>query len=358
MNTSNDEIRVAIAAQAAEWFVANQSGTLDSRTREAFNAWLRSSPIHVAEYLGIAGIARDLPAVARHQDESIAALVAAFRNEDAPQVELPRAAAGHRLRSWLRPLTDSRLVPRAVVAAVLVGGAAVIALWVAGTELPGQPQLYGTKHGEQQAWQLRDGSSLRLNSDSAVTVRFSGQERLVDVTRGQAYFHVARDSARRFRVTVAGASVVAVGTEFDVDRRGESAVVTLIEGQVAVLAAGVSTAIAGATTAGAVLMRQGQQLRLQSGAVVSLTRAANISATTAWLNHQIVSERRSLGEVVEEFNRYASVPIEIADPALRGLQISGVFDAYDTDSFVSFLQSMDGLRVERTARVTRVLGKP
>jgi hypothetical protein len=39
-------------------------------------------------------------------------------------------------------------------------------------------------------------------------------------------------------------------------------------------------------------------------------------------------------------------PIEIATPALRNLQISGVFATDDTEAFIAFLRSLKGVRVE------------
>ena len=58
--------------------------------------------------------------------------------------------------------------------------------------------------------------------------------------------------------------------------------------------------------------------------------------------------------MAEEFNRYGSIPIEIDNAALRALPITGVFDAYDVDSSVAFLQTLDGVRVERTSARIRV----
>jgi transmembrane sensor len=57
---------------------------------------------------------------------------------------------------------------------------------------------------------------------------------------------------------------------------------------------------------------------------------------------------------VTEFNRYGATPIEIDTPALRALVISGSFSADDTESFVAFLRSLDGVRVEVTANRIRV----
>ena len=60
MTPLEEQIRDAIAEQAGEWFVANQTGPLDQQGRTDFVAWLRTSPVHVEEYLGVALIARDL----------------------------------------------------------------------------------------------------------------------------------------------------------------------------------------------------------------------------------------------------------------------------------------------------------
>ena len=63
---------------------------------------------------------------------------------------------------------------------------------------------------------LADGSVLYLNTDTAVTIRYSRTERLVVLKSGQAGFEVAHDPNRPFRVFAGPAEAVAHGTEFDV----------------------------------------------------------------------------------------------------------------------------------------------
>jgi transmembrane sensor len=67
-----------------------------------------------------------------------------------------------------------------------------------------------------------------------------------------------------------------------------------------------------------------------------------------------VFEQEPLGRVAAEFNRYCPKSIEIVTPALRDLQISGVFAIDDTEAFVAFLRSLKGVRVEVTATRIRV----
>ena len=60
MAPTDEQIRLAIAQQAAEWLVAHRTGSLDEEGREAFAAWLKTSPVHVDEYLRMAAISGEL----------------------------------------------------------------------------------------------------------------------------------------------------------------------------------------------------------------------------------------------------------------------------------------------------------
>ena len=70
----------------------------------------------------------------------------------------------------------------------------------------------------------------------------------------------------------------------------------------------------------------------------------------AWVQRQVAFTERPLGEVAEEFNRYGAVPIIVQSERLRELPISGIFNAYDTDSFVAFIGRLDGVEIDRTAQ--------
>ena len=91
---------------------------------------------------------------------------------------------------------------------------------------------FTTGVGEQWVVQLADGSSVRLDTDSRVRVRFSDGQRLVDLERGQAMFSVAHDAQRPFVVAAGDARVTAIGTVFDVQRQSAGVSVTLVSGAV------------------------------------------------------------------------------------------------------------------------------
>ena len=83
-------------------------------------------------------------------------------------------------------------------------------------------------------------------------------------------------------------------------------------------------------------------------------RTVDAASATAWLRREIVFDHEPLERVAAEYNRYTPKPIEIATPALRNLQISGVFATDDTDAFIAFLRSLKGVRVEVTPTQIRV----
>ena len=241
------------------------------------------------------------------------------------------------------------------IAASLLALAAGILWWAHDGQLLGLPKTYQTAHGEQLVRRLPDGTLVRLDTDSAVTVRYSGRERVVEVNRGQALFQVAHDDRRRFRVAAGEAQVLAVGTEFDVYRKRSTTVVTVAEGQVVVYAgAAVPPPNAGTFPRLAQRVNAGYQVRIDAGVMSAQPMPADLNQALAWAQRRIVFERRPLGEVAEEFNRYGRVPLVIEDAELRALPISGAFDVYDTDSFAAFLSTLDGVSVERTPTQIRV----
>jgi transmembrane sensor len=346
------QVRVAIAGQAADWFVANDDGLSESE-QAGLVSWLRDSPKHVQAFLEVSQITRDLAAVDA-PNLSIESLVAAARAEDTADVVtlVPEAAQNSR--------TSRRRRTRMLWAAPLAAAAALLVVavsflwWNRDGERFGLPRTYETAHGEQGAWRLPDGSMLHLNTESSATVRYSGSERVVALNRGQALFDVSHGDRRRFRVSAAGAQVIATGTQFDVYRRDDLTLITVVQGDVKVYAWDSTAARSSALPASSIALNAGEQIGVDAGGHWGEPASVDTKAAVAWLRHEIVAQNRPLGEVAAEFNRYGRVQIVIDDPALKMLRISGHFDAYDTDSFAAFLASLEGVKVEKTSARIRV----
>jgi transmembrane sensor len=340
----NERMRRTIAEEAVEWFMAHREAPLDAAQDGTFVDWLRNSPTHVEEYLGVALVVRDLHAALAEPILEREALIAQARAAFASEVASigGRAAPGGRVR----PLWVS-----AAAAAVLTA-CALAFFWGRGQESAGS--RYATRHGEQLIQQLADGSVLQLNTDSAATVHYDAAERHIDLVQGQAFFKVAHAPQRPFRVTTGVAEVLAVGTQFEVYRKSDATLVTVFEGAVSV-----ALARPGARNSGSdeprVRVSAGQQLEVRPDSRLGSPVQADLHRSGAWLRREIVFEHESLAAVAAEFNRYGAKPIEIEEPAVRNLLISGVFSADDTETFIAFLRSLDGVRVEVTAQRIRVL---
>jgi len=327
--------------------------------QEDFVAWLQASPIHVEEYLGLASIAKDLRDACAESASSIDLLIA--RAGTAPEEPIRRL--------WPRlPSSRDGGSPRwhryaAGFAAAAALSLALLAWWNSRIA----PRLsasnavatlhFETKHGEQRSHRLADNSILHLNSDTAVTISYGNSERIVMLTAGEADFEVVHDARRPFRVFAASAEMVDIGTQFDVRLDHESTVVTVVEGRVAV---GPSSMLHAGTDSGHqplarfVELAADQQIRVAQGAWPAAPVAVDAHRTASWLHRQISFDHEPLARVATEFNRYSKKPIQIDTPALRDLEISGVFATDDIDAFIAFLRSLDRVHVEVTADRIRV----
>jgi transmembrane sensor len=346
VSPSDEQIRAAIAEQASEWFTENRSGVLDHKESARFMAWLQASPMHVEEYLRIAALAPDLEAAAKTYKTPRETLIARARGESDAIVSVDRAGFGR------LPVSARRRLPVWPLAAAAALALAVVAtVWsMRDGERFGLPRTYTTVRGEQRAQRLPDGSVLHLNTDSAVTVRYSRTERLVSLDRGQALFEVAHQDLRRLRVRTDRAGIVAVGTQFDVYRKSGTTTVTVVEGTVEVYRGGAPPAADGEPS---VRLDSGHQLDV--GDRIGALRHVDAQAAVAWLQRQIAFQDEPLGEVAAEFNRYGPITVDIEDESLRALPISGNVDAYDTDSFAAYLATLNGVVVQKTPTRIRVL---
>ncbi|MGA2399316.1 MAG: FecR domain-containing protein [Steroidobacteraceae bacterium] len=356
MTASERPIQSAISQLAADWFAAHRGGPLSLGEREEFLGWLKASPIHIEEYLGVAALERTLQDAARDPPMSVAALVELARSDnDATVVDLVPVSPAGPARSPASSVSSAPLrngwrlwLGAAAVVVMSLGG--LYALWQTIADRSPVSKTYVTAHGKQQTWRLSDGSTIHLDTDTAVTVRLSATERLLVLDRGQIAVTVQHDPHRPFHVRAGAADAVAVGTEFDVYRIADSTTVTVLAGLVAV---SVPEATDRTVRVGA-----GQKVSVVDGLLPLSPSPANAREAIAWLSGKIAFERRPLDEVAAEFNRYNSAQFSIDDPELRAMAISGSFDARDADSFADFLSSLDGVRLQRVGANFRVLRAP
>jgi transmembrane sensor len=363
--------------EASDWFVEFRSGDVDAAGRGRFDDWLRRSPEHIRAYMEIAKTYVALPSFAPERKLDVAELIAYARSEgnvipfnQQVRPDEPLAARDPGPQRRLRSAGS-----RVLAASVAIVCAACLLSWVALHRYP----VYSTEIGERRSITLADGSTIELNARSKVVIRFSKAGRDVELTEGQALFQVAKDNARPFIVHSGAVAVRAVGTQFDVYRKGGGTTVTVVEGRVAVFsplarmpgddssrraattgpengASAPGESASSAETSPAVFVSAGEQVTATERAVARPERT-DVAATTAWTQRRLVFDGSRLREVVEEFNRYNTRQIVIESRELDDLQISGTYSSTDPASFMRFLRAQSGIEVLESDQGIRIVRK-
>jgi transmembrane sensor len=356
--TRKPSVHELIAEEAADWFVANREG-LDATQSAAFATWLKASPRNIEEYLSITLIGRELRTAADDPAVSFEDLMKqALETEDpvviAKSSEPPQWVA-RSPRVPARPRARPPLALWAAAAAAIGAVSLALLFWKNSPTRTAENAIayhIQTRHGEQLTRQLPDNSVVKLDTDTEVSVQFDQTRRVVRVISGRAEFKVAHEPQRKFLVQAGALGITDVGTVFDVLARPDSTVITVLEGRVAVAVEPKKGAPPPAYAS--VEVAAGQQVRVDTDSWPPVYTPVDVQQATAWLRRQIVFENEPLERVAAEFNRYAATPIEIDSPELRTLAVSGVFAADDTESFIDFLRSLDGVHVEVTPTHIRV----
>jgi len=178
-----------------------------------------------------------------------------------------------------------------------------------------------TPRGGQYKLVLADGTKVWLNAASSITypTSFLSEHREVSIS-GEAYFEVAKDKTRPFRVNVKGGEVIEVlGTQFNVNAYEDepSMKTSLLEGSV----------------------RIGQQL-LKPGEMYSAGKVApdNVEQAISWKNGVFNFQDKSLQEVMRQLSRWYDItviyekqvpPIEFFGKMGRNLNLSQVLSVLE-----------------------------
>lgn len=241
-----------------------------------------------------------------------------------------------------------------LVALLLIVG---VRLWpqgpaVAAPAVTSRPTLVVSQPARQV---LPDGSVVELKEGATISVEYSPAVRRVRLERGEAHFAVAPNAAVPFIVIAGGVAVRAVGTEFAVELTAHRVDVLVTEGRVAV-----ESPMSG--TSEIARLSAGQAAVVELEALTSTTEPAvpphQQRSRLAWRVPRIELSRTPLAEVVECFNRYGAVRLELADPALGALELSGVLRPDSPHALLHILKSDFGLRESRRADATIVLQGP
>jgi ferric-dicitrate binding protein FerR (iron transport regulator) len=162
-----------------------------------------------------------------------------------------------------------------------------------------------TPRGGQYSVTLPDGSRVWLNSASSLKypTAFSGKERKVEIT-GEAYFEVAHNADKPFKVSVNGTEIEVLGTHFNVNAYNDEPVMrtTLLQGSIKF--------ISGNDTR---LLSPGQQIQVRPDGQIRRIENADIEQTVAWKNGIFSFHKTSIYEIMRQISRWYDVDVTFKD---------------------------------------------
>jgi ferric-dicitrate binding protein FerR (iron transport regulator) len=129
---------------------------------------------------------------------------------------------------------------------------------------------------------MADQSTIRLNSNSEVLI---GKGRDFTLATGQMWSSVAK-AADPFTVSVAQASITALGTEFDIAADAQQATLTVIEGSTRVVGKG-----------GERVVKSGNKVRISGGTPGEVQAVGNLIVATGWVNELLMMKGRDNTEL-------------------------------------------------------------
>ena len=347
--------------EAVAWLARRDSGEWSPEEQSQLEEWLASSVAHRVAFLRLeAGWdeARRLKALGAGRPQGVVPPTGAWRQS--PFFESPRGTVSSTAAREPSGRRRRRLWFTAAASVVLVLG---LTQYV---RLCESGDRYSTPIGGISSVPLQDGSKITLNTQSQVHVDLSAGERRVDLDRGEAFFEVAKDPKRPFVVRAGDKRIVAVGTQFSVRRNGDDVRVVVTEGTVRLESNGgalhlresgdapnlvPTTPAAIPLTAGSVARARDRDLLLQSEPL------RQAEAMLSWRQGYLTFHDTPLGDAIAEFNRYNVHQIQIGDPTVASIEISGTFRPTNYNAFVRLLRDGYSLRITTTEDIT-VLTKP
>ncbi len=339
-----------VFAAATEWMVRVHDPDVTPESLIAWQSWMHADPAHAEAFRRMEHLDELLRAVPRPPSVSPREM-ARDSYEGAVPIRLWLRRPGPRRPGLRRP---GQLLPRWALAASLL--IATIAMALLGAAAIGRwrsdrgTTVIATRIGENRAVHLADGSIVTLGGDSRVVVDFRPRERDIDLVRGEAFFRVAHNPHRPFKVAAGGAVVVAVGTQFDVRRDTDHVVVDVVEGRVLVLprsrAFPIALLHAFRPRLAAVSVGAGEQTFVDSMEIEPPSQIPDPADAISWQSGRLVFRTQSLGEVLQQINRYSSKPIVIADPEIARMKVTGTVVGGNVSGWVASLHSAFGLAAQ------------
>lgn len=230
----------------------------------------------------------------------------------------------------------------AAAAVVVIG---LLAWWL--LIVKPRPEIYTAKAGERKTVELPDGSKVKLNSGSTLTVApYYNEENRVVLLDGEGFFEVKHDRRKPFILRTAGMQVIDMGTVFNVRAYSneKEEVASLVSGKIKVVPEKKS-----GNPSPHILLPYQKLVVLKAVMPAGKTAGPNDTAVvvrdtikgtgqhriieeTAWTDNRLIFNNTTMREVAAAIGKWYGMEVEFEKPSLQEVLISGEFKANDSVS--------------------------
>lgn len=197
-------------------------------------------------------------------------------------------------------------------------------------------QVYASEF-ETEQHQLTDGSTITQSATSELVVNITEKARNVLLNAGAAFFDIAIDQQRPFKVQVQASSFTAVGTQFSIDKTSHSVELTVYEGAVEMRAK---------PQAEPKLLRSGEKIQIVDG-IVQAIEQVDILKIVDWRSGWIEMKGEPLGYLLEHLNRYSRLKAKVVQRELNDLPVAGRFKLTDMSATLEAVSHFYSLRAQK-----------
>lgn len=205
-----------------------------------------------------------------------------------------------------------------------------------------------TQKGEKRQLTLADGSTIWLNAESNIKYpeKFNGETREIYLN-GEAYFDVAHNPLKPFKVNTDEITTTVLGTEFNVQAYPEqkNILVALDEGKVAV-------------------NHQNNKMLLEPGKAVSYNKTTHHFIKTdingnhnQWRNDVLELNNVTLAKAVKVIERWFGEKIVVDNEKLNTCLITATFKNPDIESVIEVITSILSIENEKINNVYHIKGE-
>lgn len=307
-NGYGTDIPPEVARRAVEWLVELQSDDTADIHRQALQQWLGQHPDHARAWQRIEAV----------NDQ----LLGRLRSAASPTA----SALAHATLAPRRSIKRREAIK--TLAVLLFAGSTA---WVAEDKTPWREWMADerTAVGERRTIALPDGTTVALNTNSAINVRFTATERRMRLVGGEILVTTGKDSTGRpFTVETAQGDLQPLGTRFTVRLQADASRIGVFEGAVAIRpydGAGLRRTL-----------RAGEQGHFTRTTIGEFTPAND--GDTAWTDGMLVASGMRLRDFLAELSRHRPGRLG-CDPTIADLRVSGTYPLADTNRILDTLRT-------------------